>query len=217
MPFSFHKEITTPEALASSIDTDQHVLRWFTLLVVQPAVRAREMKEPHIQCLYVILKRVILSQYLLYLFIAGGALALIYLQHYSYLGWGLFFIVPTIYLHQRLKQCVREIGMDLVHKDFEPKILCQKTLYQICEFYSQQYHIPSLVDNIFQWDNTTRNILIVSAVLSIQMISLLLRIHQVNFVLTLISLLGICYFIFMFINAFVLYRYLRVSSLKNPS
>ena len=209
MAFSFHKEVTTPEALASSIDTDQHVLRWFTLLVVQPALRAREIQNPKTKILYKLLKKIVISQYLLYLLVATTFFILLIFQHYSYLNLGFLFIIPALYLHQRLKQCVKEIGMEVVSKDFGPSVLRQKTLYQISEHYSRAYGIPSIVDNIFTWDNTTRIIVIAGAILAGEMVPLLIKVYRVNFVLTFLIIITGCYFLFTLFNTFIIYKYLQ--------
>ena len=209
MAFSFHKEVTTPEALANSIETDQHVLRWFTLLVVQPSLRARFDQDPQTQRLYQILKQVVVAQYLLYLFVGGSFFILMYLGHYPYLWLGLLLIFPALYLHQRLKYCVRGIGMAIVQRDFDPSLLRQKTLYQISEFYSRKYQIPSIVDNIFAWDNTTRVLVIAGAILAGQMIPFIVKVYRVHFVLTFLAIIVTSYFVFNLINTFIIYKYLQ--------
>lgn len=215
MAFSFHKEVTSPEALASSIDTDQHVLRWFTLLVVQPAIRQRASQDPKLQPLYSSLRITVTVQYLLYLLLAGAFFMIVYLNHYLYLWLILLFVIPALYLHQRLKHCIQKIGLDIVQKDFEPSVLRQKTLYQISEFYSQQYRIPSIVDNIFTWDNTTRIIVIACAILAGQVIPLIIKVYRVNFVPTFLCLLAICYLIFTMVHTFIIYKYLQTSPPKH--
>ena len=209
MAFSFHKEVTTPEALASSIDTDQHVLRWFTLLVVQPTLRARAIQDPKTKTLYLLLKKIVVSQYLLYLLVTATLFILFTSGHYPYLSLGLLFIIPALYLHQKLKQCVKEISMEVVNKDFEPSVLRQKTLYQISEHYSRAYSIPSIVDNIFTWDNTTRIIVIAGAILAGEMVPLLIKVYRVNFVLTFLIIITACYFLFTLFNTFIIYKYLQ--------
>ena len=209
MAISFHKEVTTPEALASSIDTDQHVLRWFTLFIVQPAVQARGMDNPTTQKLYAALKGIVTQQFFLYLFLEGAFVVIVFLKLYPYFWLGALFIFPGLFLHARLKKCVREISLPIVLTDFDNSTLRQKTLYQISEFYSRQYHFPSLVDNIFKWDNATRIIVIAAAILSGQMIPLIINIYRVNFVLTFLGLHAAGYLIFATIHTLIIYKHLQ--------
>ena len=212
MPISFHKQVTTPEALASSIDIDHHVRRWFTLLVVQPAFRNGRDKTPQIQSLYAALRKIVTGQCFLYTLLWGNIGAGMYSGHNQIVGLGLLFTLPLFYLDLQLKKCVRKISMAALLKDFADADLRQKTLYQISEFYSRQHCFPSIVDNIFTWDNMTRMIVIAITILAAPIIPLIIKVYRVNFILTFLSLLALCYLIFATIHTFRIYRYLQQSS-----
>ena len=209
MPTPFHKDVTTPEALASSINTDHHVLRWFTLLAVQPAIQAREAKDPPTLLLYASLRKIVTEQYVLYAGLWAGLLTVLYLRQYHYLWLSLLFIPPLFSFHGRLRKCVQTIGMGIVSKDFDDATLRRKTLYQISEFYGRQYRMPSIVDTIFIWDNMTRLLVIAMIILSGSMIPLIIKIYRVNFILTFLTLTGAGYLIFMTIHTFIIYKQLQ--------
>lgn len=172
-------------------------------------MRARGDKHPELKPRYAALKQILASQYILYLALWGGLFTTLYLGLYNYLWLDLLLIVPLFYLHLQLKNCVRTIGMDIILKDFNDDALRQKTLYQISEFYSRQYQVPSLVDNIFLWDNATRMIVIAAAILAGQMIPLIMKIYRINFIFTFLCLLAGCYLIFTTIHTFIIYKHLQ--------
>jgi hypothetical protein len=211
MALSFHKEVTTPEALASSIEIDHHVLRWFSLLIVQPAIRVRQIHRPKMVGSYRMLKVLIIAQYVWHLAVGGSLFILLYLRNYSGLWWMLTLIVPAILLQQALKKCAQEIGMDIVGQDFDPAGLRQKTLYQISEFYSRKYGVPSIVDNIFVWDNTSRLVVIGGAIFAGELAQMVIKVYRISFVLTFLTIIAAAYFIFSFLHTFILYKNLRIS------
>lgn len=201
--------VTTPEALASSIETDKHVLQWFTYLIVQPSIQSRFRDEPPIQKLYRDLKKIVILQHVLYLSLLAAFFLIIYTKQYFYLLGILVLIYPYVKLHIALKNCVRDISMSMILKDFEDSALRQKTLYQISEFYSRQCHIPSLVDQIFAWNNIWRIVLITGFIMNI-FVMLAFSLKLLVGYLILVYIVTSCYFVFAIIRTFIIAYHLRI-------
>jgi len=152
--------VSSLEALTSSIDTDKQVYRWFTLLVSQPSLRSKLTSIKKMKTTYQEIKKIISIQRLIFLFLLGSLLILIVLKQYFLLFLGLLFSYPLVVLHLKKKRCVMAISQHILSRDFEIEDLCKKTLYQICEIYSKKYKIPSLVDTIYAQDNISRKTII---------------------------------------------------------
>ena len=160
MPVSFHKNVSSIEAIASSIETDEQVYRWFTFLIVQPALKANLLKEENAGELYAQFKKAALLQRTLYSFLLLCLCIIVFSKKFVYLGAGILFIYPLIKIHLKKKDCVVKISTLLLKHDFDMAELCQKTLYQLGEIYSRKYNIPSLVDTIYALDNVSRKAII---------------------------------------------------------
>jgi hypothetical protein len=156
--------VSNIEALVNSIRTDKQVFRWFLFLIVQPPLISRLSGKNEVALLYDKLKRIIIQQRFLFIGLLIGTLALIALQKYLYLFGLALFIYPIYKFSQAKQQCVAQISEHLLRSDFEENALCTKTLYQICEIYSRQHNIPSLVDAIYVQDNVARKTIIYSFV-----------------------------------------------------
>ncbi len=156
MAIPFHKAVSSLEAIASSIDTDEQVFRWFNFLVTRPAISEHLTDVNHAATLYPRLRKILCLQLLLNVLIVGLLVLIIVSKQYVYLWAGLLFIYPLFKLNQNQKKLVVEISTELLKKDFQLEDLCQKTLYQLCEIYSKKYNIPSLVDTIYHLDNISR-------------------------------------------------------------
>lgn len=160
MTVPLQQKVSSIEALASSIETDSQVCRWFTLLVVQPNVKNHLIDKENNSEFYESLKKSSFIQRILFGFIFLLIIYSFYTHQYQLLWAGLVFIYPCIKMHQTSKNSVKEISVFLMKNDFKDEELCQKTLYQIAEIYSRKYDIPSLVDTIFALDNISRKTLI---------------------------------------------------------
>ncbi len=155
----FHKAVSSLEAILSSIETDEQVYRWFTLLIIQPEV-VKHLASSTSDQLYAKLKQFTVLQRTIYLACFLGLVAVIFWKKFLYLTLGLIVIYPLYKIHKDKKKIVIEISSTLLQKDYEKNELSQKTLYQLCEIYSRKYNIPSLVDTIYALDNISRKAII---------------------------------------------------------
>lgn len=201
-----HKFVSTPEALASSIDTDQHVLRWFTYLVAQHSVQSRFRNEPAVRKFYHNFKKAMGLQCMFSLLLLGTFILLVVTKHYFYFLGLSVFIFCSVRVHLVLKNCVREISMSMILRDFEDSILRKKTLYQVSEFYSRRHHIPSLVDYMFAWDNIWRMTLIAAAFAEYPMLDLFMKLPSISYFPLYCSV--VFYLIFAAIYAYIIYKHL---------
>ena len=64
MAIPFHKAVSSLEAIASSIDTDEQVFRWFNFLVTRPAISEHLTDVNHAATLYPRLRKILCLQLL---------------------------------------------------------------------------------------------------------------------------------------------------------
>lgn len=155
-----HKNVSSLEAILSSIETDEQVYRWFSFLVVQSGVRESIFKTNNSQALYDELKKTNFLQGVLYLILFFALFLILFSKQFPYLLFGLVFIYPLLKVHNKKKKLIVSLSRNVLTQDFKPDELPQKTLYQIGEIYSRKYNIPSLVDTIYVLDNTSRKAII---------------------------------------------------------
>ena len=155
-----NNNVSSLNALISSIKTDKQVYRWFTLSVTQPALSSKLKSIDTLSKIYDKLKKTIFQQRLLLVFILLSVLILIATKNYIYLSACILLLIPLTRLSNAHKDCVIHISDHMLTHDFDKSDLPTKTLYQICELYSRQYNIPSLVDTIYAQDNISRKTII---------------------------------------------------------
>jgi hypothetical protein len=155
-----HKNVSSLEAILSSIETDDQVYRWFSFLVVQPALKKSIVNQDSTTKVYDALKKINLFQGLIYIFLLVALFYILWSKQFIYLLLGLLFIYPLFKIHSLKKKYVVELSRILLTRDFKPEEISQKTLYQLGEIYSRKFNIPSLVDTIYALDNTSRKAII---------------------------------------------------------
>ena len=205
----FHRAITSIEAVENTINSDRQVFRWFTFLIVQPAVKAKMLKEETTRQLYSNFKRTMALQLIWYVGLLGCLLVLVFSKHFIFLWLGILFLFPATYLHLNKKKYVRQISTRLLTQDFDIAELNKKTLYQIGESYSQKYNIPSLVDTIYFIDKISRATLITVFVLACLLLPFFIDSYQLNVWKFYFSLMIAYYLINALVNTNAIYRHLR--------
>lgn len=164
MAIPFHKNVSSIEALHSSIEYDAQVCRWFQRYLSHPTLQARIAKSSNLKKQYTILKN--WERYtciLLMIILATAATALMTKQHYLSL-----IIIPLIWAickmtEQRRKQTA-DICCALLLED-KPLIQFEsKTLFQLCEIYGKELNMPTLVDTITSQDAIMRRTFIFACV-----------------------------------------------------
>jgi hypothetical protein len=140
MNHSFPK-VTTLEALSRTIIYDKATYGWVTLLLSRKTALERVLGYPHYPAFK---KRLILQTMLLILSIGLLFVALTIYPSLLLLDFPL--IILFFGLNKKIRQDYSQMMLRLIKEDFQETELGQKTLYQIGEYYSQRYKIPSLVD-----------------------------------------------------------------------
>ena len=165
------ENVTSIEAIRSTIKIDSQAYQWFAFLIVQPEIKSRLGKNAYIRKLYGDLRKIILIQMIAYLFLLGSLPFIVLLKYYFFLPAA---IIPAYFatrFHFKKKTCVSKISIHLVSEDFDLSILRNTTLYQICEQYSQRYNIPSLVDAIYRSDITMRYVVFFVSTIALLILS----------------------------------------------
>ncbi|MFC1703544.1 hypothetical protein ACFL1E_01995 [Candidatus Omnitrophota bacterium] len=150
------ENVSSIESIASSIETDHQVYRWFSFLIAQPGVKQRlEKVKGYIELCCRLSKAIRVQRMLCAVLLCVGLFAL-YTEEYIYFGWVPILMYPCIRLHYLRKKTVVEISTQLITCDYKKQELSQKTLYQLGEIYSRKYDTLSLVDGIQALDNISR-------------------------------------------------------------
>ena len=160
MAIPLHKAVTSCEAIVDSIKTDQYVSRWFSHLIIQPAVQEQLKSQGDVLKLYQSLARSVAWQAIVY------ALLIVCVVVF-WLTKDMLSIVPFILLSAASlkniatrKNIVSQISLKVLAQDFPPQELGAMTLFHLGEVYSRKYKIPSLVDTIYSLDKILRRTVI---------------------------------------------------------
>ncbi len=169
MALNIPERVSSLQTIVNSIRYDPQVVRWFLLLVEQPAVQKKILAHyPEGKKDYQLLLAIPTLE------LIGGLLALVLgawcwqMKHWGGLG---LLIVLVIYPTWRIivwrRQVIAELSRKFLVLEFPPEELPKKSLYQIAEILGQSYAIPTLVDTIYHWDRALRvGILIFGVVVS---------------------------------------------------
>ena len=160
MAIPLHKAVTSVEAIIASIKTDRYVYRWFSYLIVHPAVKAQLKQSLEMSRFYHDLQRQTCLQVIVYV---GQIFFLYYLiiaqQWLALIPIVLLTVLP-FYLSHRKMDLVAKISIQALTKDYSNDQIARMTLFHICEIYSRKLHIPSLVDTIYAMDSALRRTII---------------------------------------------------------
>ncbi len=160
-----YDNITSTEAIASTIDNDRQVRHWFSSLLLCPAIKSRLIRDERTKQLFKEFTGICRQQKTIFiLIILFLLLTYVYLQKLILLG-----IIPCLCLgarnHFREKKLVQELSLTLLSSDFEGDVIRKKTLYQIGEFYADKYRIPSIIQVINTYSRTAQNFMITVVIL----------------------------------------------------
>ena len=161
MVIPIDQAVTSYEALMSTVAKDHQVYCWFTHLVGQAALKGRFSGEDDAKRAYGDLDRIAFAQKILcgvLLLVLG---AVFFWGPQALIGAGLAALASVV-LQRKKKNVVTGICSRLFLEDFEKFLFAKKTLYQIGEYYSQEYKIVSLVDVIAASDRTLWSAFIVT-------------------------------------------------------
>ncbi len=205
----FHKIVTSLEAILNSIQTDPQVFRWFSFLIVQPKLKSELSQMENVKKMYGEFENTMAMQRGLVVILCLMLLCLISLRHYLFLLPGLSSLFLWVLLQNRQKRKTKEIVRYLLSRDFKESELSQKTLFQICEIYSQKYHIPSLVDTIYSLDTISRLTIIGALILIRFIFPTLLNLPPLNMLQSIIFIAGSYYLILCLLNTNFVFKYLK--------
>jgi len=195
---------TTREALLKTINNDQATCRWFTFLVTQDNVRKEFHDDPAIGRTYQVLTRIRAGQRILYASLFIYLLPVILADQYLLLAGLPFFLLMGIRWLKRQKECVMAIAGSLVDHDFPGETLHAKTLYQLGEFYSREYSVPSLVDAIHAQDKVSRRTVILTLGILLILSPLPITVPQI-----IAATIGVFLIAFGIFNTPVVYKHIK--------
>jgi len=157
MSTHYDQTFSSIEAIESTIQYDRQVCRWFQFLIQKVLVldkssshRLNQKKK---------LSIIIFIQNLLYGILFPMSIFVWFNFNVNLLGFLLILIIAAFMVYRLRSRMISTLALELIRQDFLPKDLPCKTLYQIGEYYSRVYHIPSLVDVITAYDRYSRWIL----------------------------------------------------------
>ena len=144
--------------IESSIRTDRQVFQWFDMLVTRLEVRKLLGSEEGFDNIYKELhKNFIKSSFLLGLLITSMLFGL-YSEYLSLWGIAIASFFGFLWLRNSRKSYVARIAGVLISSQVREHD--HKTLFQVCEILSRQYHVSSLTDSMSWADNLERRFII---------------------------------------------------------
>lgn len=166
MAIPFHKNVSSIEALHSSIEYDAQVCRWFQRYLSHPQLQKRLSSSLGFQKQYINLKKLeMFTGLLLCIILAIIATVLVSKQQLLLLA-----VIPTIggviKLNSLRRKQTADICRDLLLQDKESLRIESKTLFQICEIYGRNLNIPTLVDTITAQDAIMRKTFLYACVVT---------------------------------------------------
>lgn len=147
MAIPIDQAVTSFESLISTIEKDGQTYYWFAYLIAQPALRERLSAEKGVEQSYRNLDSIVVKQRILYIILLFLFGAVVVSGLYILAGIAVV-LAAIVYMHFKKKKIVADICSCLFLQDFKEFFFAKKTLYQIGEFYGQEYKILSLVDGI---------------------------------------------------------------------
>jgi len=154
------RNIFSLETLKNSIRTDSHTFRWFLHLCLQPSLAARTDWDAQDKRYFSRLKSSRLLQKILHsLLFVSVIISAVYSAPFALGIVALIIIFLSLLLQRRKKYAVVSIASKMVSRDYEITVLQKTSLFQVSEKYSREYHIPSLVDVIYNTDKILRPVI----------------------------------------------------------
>ena len=152
--------VSSLTSVINSIENDRQVYRWFLIFISLAEIKRTLCVEDKIKAGYQTLKRIQITEIMTYL-VLGLIIVASYLikQPWMLLAGGIPLVI-LVNLFRKNRRCVAMISEQFLIKSIQPEKLNRQTLYETCEYLSQQYNIPSLVDIITFQDTIGRKVLL---------------------------------------------------------
>lgn len=159
--------VSSMTAVVSSIENDRQTYRWFLMFIRLPEIRQKLYEQHTTKGYYNTLKKIQIIESLFWLVLAlivegdviychSGAL----IKQIWFLFAGGILLVILVNLYRKKRKCVAAISEAFLRRDFSSAELERQSLFQICEYFSREYHIPSLVDISAYQDFIGRKVLL---------------------------------------------------------
>jgi len=195
------KKFSSINSLQQTIHHDYQSYRWFLFLATRDSIleaRPQLDIQTERQQLFTSLE----TQQLIYL-LSLPVLALLSFFKAYILLW-IFLPVFTYHflLHLQKKRLTAQIATKLILNDFPGESYQEKTLYQICEYFSRKENIPSLVDSIFHIDRSVGAVVITTFCLFV----IIFPSNELQYIVA--CLIAYC-LSFYTMNRFLFYRFFR--------
>jgi len=155
-------KVSSKTAILKTIENDSIICQWFCFLILIREIRKELSKDPELKHLYKKLKSTRFYQRATILLgILALALLILTQQYYSII---LIIILFFLFYKMRLAKInyIKEISSSLISSHFDEEKESTITLFQLGEFFSQKYSMPSIVDNLYIQDKLTASALIIS-------------------------------------------------------
>ncbi|HBG61198.1 MAG: hypothetical protein A2Y03_06265 [Omnitrophica WOR_2 bacterium GWF2_38_59] len=194
---------TSKKSLLRTIQNDNIVYYWFSLLFLNKSLRATLSQNKNTALSYKEFIASLYFRFILVFFLALFASAMLF-HVFSDIYWAVLLPVIALYLSAQKKgfKAFCNIFEEFINQNFDSDSLQKKTLYQIGEFYGDRYAIHSLVDTL------QRNIKTYTYFFGISFVFLVF-IYPINTLVTCLGLLTTVLIIRIYFNTFSLLRHLQ--------
>jgi len=136
----------------SSLKEDKHTYRWFMKLILLSQVKSELRKNAYINGLYSKLQKSLAVQHISLAFILLFCTFFITIDKPLNLTIILIPLWLGIKAYIKKRRYILEISSYLISRDFNNDSASAYTLYQVTEYYSRRYGVPSLVDILHTLD-----------------------------------------------------------------
>ena len=152
--------VSNMSSVISSIENDRQAYRFFLMLISLPKIQQTLRAQSKTKEWYQSLKKIQTTEIITYM-VLGLIMAV---SCFIKQPWVLFLVVLPLIILVRLfrknRQCVAAISEQFLLENTQPDELNRQTLFQTCEYFSQKYSTPSLVDIITFQDFIGRKVLL---------------------------------------------------------
>lgn len=152
--------ITSPAAIKSTIETDNHVFRWFLFLIGQKDVKKEFIERTKDGKIYTRLKLLLIIQWLCSLFLMVSLIYMLMTRQIIIAGALVLALLIHFMVEQDARRKVSAMSLKIIAWHFDGNVLGRNSLYQIGEKLANQYHVRSLVLSMVSVDEIIRKTLL---------------------------------------------------------
>jgi hypothetical protein len=152
--------VSTMSSVISSIENDRYTYRWFLTLICLPEVQKGLSAQNKAQEDYAALKMIQINKIVLYLLLVGVILFAYLIRQPLVVLIELVPLAALVYLFRKNCGRVAAISRQFLLENISSDELERQTLYQISEYFSKKYNIPSLVDITAGQDSIGRKVIL---------------------------------------------------------